>query len=91
MTIRKEDKCLKLHKNPLNEDIFYLPHQPVIGATGLTTKVRVVFNGSAKSATGTSLNDKLLTGSNLQEEFIDIVLRFRYHQCVLTADVAMMF
>ena len=74
-----------------DEDTFYLPHQPVIRTTSLTTKVRVVFDGSAKSATGASLNDKLFAGPNLQEELIDIVLRFRCHQYVLTADVAMMF
>lgn len=38
-----------------------------------------------------SLNDKLIPGPNLQKELIDIVLRFRIHEYVVTADVAMMY
>ncbi|GIY50426.1 uncharacterized protein LOC103569155 [Caerostris extrusa] len=37
---------------------FYLPHHPVPNKSG--DKFRVVFDGSAKSSTGVSLNDKLM-------------------------------
>ncbi|XP_058827769.1 uncharacterized protein LOC131687690 [Topomyia yanbarensis] len=40
----------------------YLPHHPVIKQESTTTKVRVVFDVSCKTATGTSLNDTLLVG-----------------------------
>lgn len=65
----------------------------MIRDTNLTTKltIRIVFDGSDKSASGVPLNDKLLTGPNLQEELIDIILRFRCCKYVLTADITMMF
>ncbi|XP_039450376.1 uncharacterized protein LOC120429231 [Culex pipiens pallens] len=40
----------------------YLPHHPVIKEQSSTTKVRVVFDGSAKTSAGHSLNDALLVG-----------------------------
>ena len=47
---------------------FYLPHHAVIKEDSLTTKIRVVFDGSAKSASGTSLNDTLMVGPTLQDD-----------------------
>ncbi|GFX30630.1 uncharacterized protein LOC103569155 [Trichonephila clavipes] len=43
---------------------FYLPHHPVSNKNG--DKFRVVFDGSAKSSSGISLNDKLMVGPQLQ-------------------------
>ncbi|XP_062542528.1 uncharacterized protein LOC134210503 [Armigeres subalbatus] len=37
--------------------IYYLPHHPVIKEASTTTKVRVVFDGSARTSTGFSLNE----------------------------------
>ncbi|XP_071648473.1 uncharacterized protein [Temnothorax longispinosus] len=44
-----------------------LPHHPVIKPDSMTTKLRVVFNASAKTTLGTALNDKLLVGPNKQK------------------------
>ncbi|XP_011858289.1 PREDICTED: uncharacterized protein LOC105555857 [Vollenhovia emeryi] len=77
--------------NSTEEEAFYLPHQPVIRTTSLTTKLRIVFDASAKTSNGTSLNDMLLIGPNLQGDLWSIMLRFRCHQYVMTADIAMMF
>ncbi|XP_011341045.1 uncharacterized protein LOC105281490 [Ooceraea biroi] len=38
---------------------YYLPHHGVIRESSLTTKLRVVFNGSSRTTTGVSLNDVL--------------------------------
>jgi hypothetical protein len=70
---------------------YYLPHHGVIKESSGTTKLRVVFDGSASSNTGVSLNDVLHTGPKLQEDLVDILLRFRSHQYVLTGDIAKMY
>lgn len=70
---------------------FYMPHQAIIRESSLTTKLRVVFDASARTSLGTSLNDKLLPGPNLQNDNVKLLLRFRTYEFVLTADIAQMF
>lgn len=70
---------------------FYLPHHPVLKESSLTTKLRVVFDASAKSSTGVSLNDVLMCGPTVQEELFSILARFRKHSYVITSDVEKMF
>lgn len=84
------------HMSVINEtnqesEVYVLPHQAVVRPDSVTTKLRVVFDASAKTTLGTSLNDKLIPGPNLQKDLIDIILRFRTHEYVLTSDVAMMY
>jgi hypothetical protein len=59
----------------------------VIKETSDTTKLRVVFDGSALSTTGVSLNDTLHTGPKLQDDLFEILLKFRSHQYVITGDI----
>ncbi|XP_008182768.1 uncharacterized protein LOC103309342 [Acyrthosiphon pisum] len=73
------------------EGYYYLPHHAVVKESSTTTKVRVVFDGSAKSTTGKSLIDILAPGPTTQPELFDILLRLRSHIVVITADVAKMF
>lgn len=81
------------NNSTINDDqpCFYLPHHAVIKQTSLTTKLRVVFDGSAKSTSGFSINDALMVGPVLQQDLFSIVLRFRTHRYVLTADIAKMY
>ena len=67
-----------------------LPHHGVIRESSDTTKLRVVFDGSASSTTGVSLNDTLHTGPKLQEDLFPL-MRFRFHQYVLTGDIGKMY
>lgn len=53
-------------------------------------KIRVVFDSSAEYK-GTSLNDVLLSGPNLNNTLIGVLLRFRRDQIAVTADVEQMF
>ena len=78
------------HNRPSNNG-YYLPHHGVIKESSNTTKLRVVFDGSAISTTGISLNDTLHTGPKLQEDLVEILLRFRSHQYVLTGDIEKMY
>ena len=55
------------------------------------TKVRVVYNASARSGAGTSLNDALLVGPKFNQRILDILLRFRSFQTALVADIKKAF
>lgn len=70
---------------------FYLPHHAVIKQDSAKTKVRVVFDGSAKSSTGVSLNETLMAGPTLQDDIFCLILRFRLPRYVLTGDIEKMF
>ncbi|CAK9799110.1 hypothetical protein ANTPLA_LOCUS1901 [Anthophora plagiata] len=70
---------------------FYLPHHAVIKESSETTRIRVVFDASARTSTGISLNDTLLNGPNLQDSLYKLLLRFRSYSYVLTADIEKMF
>jgi len=57
----------------------FLPHHGVLREASATTKLRVVFNGSATTAQGDSLNQNLLVGRNLLPALGDVLLRWRRH------------
>ena len=58
---------------------FYVPHHGVLKESSTTTKLRVVFDASAKTSSGVSLNDSLLTGPRIQDEIFKILVRFRFY------------
>jgi len=70
---------------------YYLPHHAVIKESSTSTKLRVVFDASAKTDTNVSLNDALLKGPCIQEELVSIMARFRTHKYVITADIKKMY
>ncbi|XP_055590957.1 uncharacterized protein LOC129743040 [Uranotaenia lowii] len=70
---------------------FYLPHHAVMKESSTTTKLRCVFDASAKTNTGFSLNDTLLVGPVLQDELICLLIRFRKHKIALLADIEKMY
>ena len=71
--------------------VFYLPMHAVHKEHSTTTKIRAVFDASAKSSTGVSLNDALLVGPTVHPPLIDVLLQFRFHRIALTADVSKMY
>ena len=70
--------------------VHYLPHRPVIRNDKETTKIRMVFDASAKT-NGLSLNDCLHTGPSLTESLYGVLLRFRLFKYVFTADIEKAF
>ncbi|XP_046848070.1 uncharacterized protein LOC124441650 [Xenia sp. Carnegie-2017] len=57
--------------------IHYLPHHCVIRKDKVTTKLRVVYDGSATTnVRNFSLNDCLLTGPNLIPQIFDLLVKF---------------
>lgn len=70
---------------------YYIPHHCVFNPNSSTTKLRVVFDASAKSPQGPSLNETLLVGQKLQQDIVTILLNFRLHSFVFTADIKQMY
>ena len=64
---------------------YYLPHHFVVKEDSSSTKLRVVFDGSAKTNTGVSLNNALMVGPTIQDDLFTLLLRFRCHLIALKA------
>ena len=65
----------------------YLPHKEVVKNESSTTKVRIVFDASAKLKNEVSLNDILYTGPCLNPELYKLLLQFRLYPIAITADI----
>ncbi|XP_039303445.1 uncharacterized protein LOC113004455 [Solenopsis invicta] len=92
---RAIDEYIKLNyislvKDP-SDDGYYLPHHAMIKDTSSTTKVRIVFDASAKSSTGVSLNDVVMVGPLIQDKLFTHLIRFRAYKYVITADIEKMY
>lgn len=70
---------------------YFMPHHGVLREQSLTTKLRVVFDASATSTSGYSLNNLQYVGPNLQQDLFQILIRFRQHKFLISADIAKMF
>ncbi|XP_011169528.2 uncharacterized protein LOC105202643 [Solenopsis invicta] len=73
-----------------------MSHHAVLKRDSATTKLRVVFNASASSSNGFSINDHHMIGPKLQANIVSIVLRWRLYRVVLyrvvfCADIAQMY
>lgn len=94
-------KCLREHieldhmeiidEQEENENVNYLAHHAVVKVSSSTTKLRVVFDASNPTSNGRSLNDILLIGPRLQQDLAFILLRWRKHKYVLSADIEKMY
>ncbi|XP_070144684.1 uncharacterized protein [Drosophila kikkawai] len=72
-------------------DHYFIPHHCVLKPESSTTKLRVVFDASCKTTSNKSLNDILYAGPTVQSELFAILLRFRTHKYVFTADIEKMY
>nr|CAH7737235.1 unnamed protein product [Callosobruchus chinensis] len=70
---------------------YYMPHHGVLRENSLTTKLRVVFDASAPSTSGYSLNNLQMLGPTVQNDLISIILRFRTYSFVLCGDIEKMY
>ncbi|CAK1589457.1 unnamed protein product [Parnassius mnemosyne] len=70
---------------------YFLCHHAVFKNSSESTKIRVVFDGSAPTSSGHSINDILMVGPNLQDSLFSILIRARQHKYLLTGDVKKMY
>ncbi|XP_043241191.1 uncharacterized protein LOC122391399 [Amphibalanus amphitrite] len=71
-----------------SEKRWLLPHHAVSNPN--KSKVRVVFDVAARCE-GISLNDALITGPDLLQSLVGVLIRFRQERVALVADVEAMF
>ncbi|XP_044749748.1 uncharacterized protein LOC123310348 [Coccinella septempunctata] len=72
-------------------ECYYLPHHCVFKLDSSTTKLRVVFDASQKCSSGFSLNDLLYAGPKLQNDLVNLLVRFRTNPIAFVADIKQMF
>ena len=101
--LKKYDAIIKeqLEKNmiePLNEGSekgqvkHYIPHHVVIKPDSETTKLRIVYDASAKSKkSNSSLNDCLYRGPVIMEDLCGLLMRFRIKKIGIIADIEKAF
>lgn len=78
--------------SPTGEVVHYVPHQPVIRENAETTKMRIVYDCSARAnVQSPSLNDCLKTGPPLQPLLFDIMVRNRMRRFCITGDIRKAF
>ena len=70
--------------------IHYLPHHAVLRHDKSTTKLRIVYDASAKT-NGPSLNNCLHVGPSLHQKIFNILLRFRMWPIAIIADIEKAF
>ena len=71
---------------------FYLPHRPVIWESAEATKIKIVYDASAKpNKDSVSLNECLETGPPLQNSLWNILLRSRFRPILLWGDIEKIF
>lgn len=78
-------------KRPEHEKLYFIPHHAVLKPDSLTTKLRVVFDASAKTSTGRSLNDCMYVGKKQQRDLIEILIQWRLYKIVFKADITKMY
>ena len=67
-------------------DCHYIAHHPVFREDKKTSKLRIVFDTSAKE-NRPSLNEVLYKGPQLTPSIFDILIRFRTYAIALTSDI----
>ncbi|GFU45057.1 integrase catalytic domain-containing protein [Trichonephila clavipes] len=81
----------EIKNEALDKINYYIPHHSVYKQEKASTPLRVVFDASAKTTSGFSLNSILLHGGIIQQDLFSIVSRFRKHEYAFSADIKKMY
>lgn len=78
-------RCVK------NGSVYYIPYHSILRKDAVTTKLRNVFNASAKTSSGVSLNATIHPGPKLQTKIFDIMTRIRQFRYMYSSDITKMY
>ncbi|KAG5880526.1 hypothetical protein JTB14_022741 [Gonioctena quinquepunctata] len=71
-----------------NEIAYYMPQHKVLREQSVTTKLRSVFDASAPTTSGVSIQ---MVGCTLQSDHLSLLHRFGQYTYVVSADIAKMY
>ena len=71
--------------------VHYIPHREVIRPDKETSKVRIVYDASARVKNGLSLNECLEAGPSMLPKIFDVLVRFRCFLYAVTSDIKSAF
>ena len=87
-----EEGVIEDAEMPAPEREFYIPHKAVLRESAETTKMRIVYDASARAYdSAPSLNDCLEVGPPLQNQLWKVLLRGRFHAVALAGDIRKAF
>ena len=89
--LQQESLRTRSCENSSSGPVFYLPHRPVVREASVSTKVRPVFDASAKGYNQVSLNDCMEVGPCLLTNLTEILIRFRRWKFAVTGDIEKAF
>ena len=79
-------------ENEATNKEFYIPHKPVVRESAETTKMRIVYDASARANPKVpSLNDCLETGPPLQNLLWNVLVRNQFHAVAIAGDLKQAF
>ncbi|GFT57305.1 reverse transcriptase domain-containing protein [Trichonephila clavipes] len=75
----------------MDSKIYFLPHHAVMEGDSVSTKLRVVFDGTCKPSNGNSLNSILGIGKMLPPDLFTILVKFRLNEIAFSTDIQQMY
>ena len=92
MNDQKKEGIVEEARQPPIGTEFYIPHKPVVRESAESTKLRIVYDASARAyPDAPSLNDCLNAGPPLQNHLWDVLVRMRFHPVAVTGDLKKAF
>ncbi|GFX33391.1 DUF1758 domain-containing protein [Trichonephila clavipes] len=79
------------NEKSMDPKIYFLPHHAVMKGDSVSTKLRVVFDGTCKPSNGNSINSILGIGKMLQPNLFTILVKFRLNEIAFSADIQQMY
>ena len=87
-----EEGVVEEAEMPAKGKEFYIPHKAVIRENAATTKMRIVYDASARAKdTAPSLNECLETGPLLQNQIWRVLVHGRFHAVAIAGDIRKAF
>ena len=89
---QRSEGIVETAMEPPTGNEFYIPHKPLVRMGAESTKLRVVYDASAReNPQAPSLNDCLHAGPPLQNRIWNVLVRMRFHPVALAGDVKKAF